>query len=249
MVLRRYKRFFADVRLDDGRELTVFCPNPGSMRTCIGPGWRCRVSDSENPARKLRYTLEMTHNGRCWIGVNTALPNCLMEAALAAGRIPELNGYASVRREVALPGEARSRIDFLLENPAGRSARPSQKRGVGAQGKAGAGARLWLEIKGVSMMEGGVFQFPDSRTERGRRHVEELMEMARSGERAMLYFLVLRSDARILRPADAIDPRFGEALREAARAGVELQARRVSWRRGGATIGAQVALDLQLQSF
>jgi sugar fermentation stimulation protein A len=120
ILLRRYKRFLADVRLADGRELTVHCPNSGSMKACSEPGRPVRISDSGNPKRKLRYTLEMIRMGRTWVGVNTMNPNRAVAEFIARGRIPELAGYPDQRREVKYGQEGRSRIDILLSDPDGQ---------------------------------------------------------------------------------------------------------------------------------
>jgi sugar fermentation stimulation protein A len=211
-LLRRYKRFLADVETDAGETLTVHCPDPGSMRGCALPGARVRCSVHESPRRQLRHTLEMIRVGRVWVGVNTALANGVVAAALESG-VPEgLSGYARLEREVvAAPG---SRLDFRLSGRP-RDARP-----------------LWLEVKSVTLAEGRRGLFPDSVSQRGRRHVEALAGRARSGERAALLFLVQRADCDVVSPADAIDPGYGRALRSAARAGVELFAL-------GARVGAR----------
>jgi sugar fermentation stimulation protein A len=202
-LLRRYKRFFADVETDDGRTLTVHCPNPGSMLGCDTPGAAVRCSQSDAPHRKLRHTLEMVRSGRVWVGLHTGRANPLAARALAAGLPRELAGYREVRREVAVAGG--SRLDFRLDG------RPRDRRPA------------FLEVKSVTLAGGGgLALFPDSVTERGRRHLETLARLRRQGARAALLFLVQRGDCDRVAPADAIDPAYGEALRRAARAGVEL---------------------------
>ena len=150
-LLRRYKRFLADVRLEDGRELTVHCPNPGSMLGLAEPGSEVLVSDSENEKRKLRWTLELVRPSRSWVCVNTARANEVVGEALAAGGIPALAGRGGARAEVAY-GEG-SRADFLLEGRRGRT---------------------WLEVKSVTLARGRVARFPDSVTTRGLKHLREL---------------------------------------------------------------------------
>jgi len=213
-LLRRYKRFLADVETDAGKKLTVHCPDPGSMRGCLREGAAVRCSLSPNPNRKLSHTLEMIRVGRCWVGVNTGRANDAVARVLAAGAVPELAGYATIEREVRTG--ARSRIDFRLV------AHPKDPR------------PLWLEVKSVTLAagatalspdgvaEGATALFPDSVTERGRRHLEELMRLRREGLRAALLFLVQRADCSAVAPADEIDPAYGETLRTAARAGVEI---------------------------
>lgn len=200
-LVRRYKRFLADVVLEDGRQVTAHCPNSGSMKTCAGPDWPVMLSVSGNPKRKLPYTLEMLHNGVCWIGVNTMRPNHLVREAVAAGRIPELAGYERIRSEVRYAG--RSRIDLLLET--------------------GGAPDCYVEVKNVTLIDGqGCYTFPDAVTERGRKHLEALGEMLVQGHRAVVFFLIQRSDASVFRPADEIDPAFGAALRKVMAEGLEV---------------------------
>jgi sugar fermentation stimulation protein A len=196
-LVRRYKRFFADVETADGRTLTVHCPNPGSMRGCAIPGAAVRCSTSDAPGRRLRHTLEMIRIGRAWVGLHTGRANAVAERALAAGALPELAAAGELRREVAA-GDAR--LDFRW------SGDPD----------------VWIEVKSVTLAEGSLALFPDSVTERGRRHLEVLMRLRRGGARAALLFLVQRADCDRVAPADAIDPAYGATLREAARRGVEV---------------------------
>jgi sugar fermentation stimulation protein A len=202
-LLRRYKRFLADVRFDSGEEATVHCPNPGSMLGCATAGWRARVSDSGNPARKLRHTLEMIHNGRVWIGVNPAFANGLAAEGIRAGLVPELAGYAALRREAAW-GEG-TRFDFLLS---------------GSRGE------CYVEVKSVTLVtEDGMSAFPDAVTARGARHIRELLAARAAGHRAVLLFVVQRSDGlKGFRAAAEIDPVYAEALRQAHAAGLEVYA-------------------------
>jgi sugar fermentation stimulation protein A len=212
-LLCRYKRFFADVETRDGERLTVHCPNPGSMRGLLVEGAPVRCSTSDNPRRKLRHTLEMIRIGRTWVGLNTSRANALAEQALAAGIVPELSGHESVRREVPAPAipehPKNSRLDFLLED------HPADPR------------PLYLEVKSVTMAEGRTARFPDSVTERGRRHAEVLSRLVSGGARAALLFVVQRGDCERVEPADDIDPAYGDALRQAANAGVMVLATRV----------------------
>lgn len=201
--LKRYKRFFADIETEAGELLTVHCPNPGSMQGFHRPGAAVRCSTSDNPRRKLRHTLEMMRIGRVWVGLNTLRANALVLQALRAGLPEALAGYAEIQREVRVPGAGeRSRLDFRL-----RTARR---------------ADLWLEVKSVTLAENGRALFPDSVTERGRRHVETLARLRAGGERAALLFLVQRADCEFVSPADHIDPAYGQALRDACREGVEV---------------------------
>ena len=200
-LLRRYKRFLADVRFDSGEEAVVHCPNPGSMRGCAVPGWRALVSESGNPARKLRHTLEMVHNGRCWIGVNPALANVIVAEGLREGKVSDLAGYPDMRREAAW-GEG-TRFDFLLTGP---------------------GGKCYVEVKSVTLaMEDGCSAFPDAVTIRGARHIRELLAARAAGNRAVLLFVVQRSDSlEGFRAAREIDPVYAETLRQAHAAGLEI---------------------------
>lgn len=198
-LVRRYKRFLADVELPGGELVTAHCPNPGRLLGCLPEGARVVLRDSQDPARKLRFTFQTVRVGRHWVNVDTSLPNAVVAEAIGAGGIPELAGYATLRREV--PYGARSRIDFLLDD---------ERRG-----------RCFVEVKCTTLLEGGAAKFPDAVTERGRKHLRELEQVVRAGERAVLVFLVSRADARRFEPADAIDPAYGRALRAALASGVE----------------------------
>jgi sugar fermentation stimulation protein A len=201
-LLRRYRRFFADVRLADGRVVVCHCANPGSMLGCAPAGGRVWVRPVDDPRRKLAFTWELVEVGGALVCVNTQRANEVVAEALAAGAIGELAGYDTVRREVRC-GD-RSRIDFLLE------------RGE---------ERCFVEVKSVTLGVGdGASAFPDSVTERGTRHLRELMTVAARSDRAVLLFCAGRGDTRRVRPADEIDPVYGRALREAVAAGVEVLA-------------------------
>ncbi|MEZ4332011.1 MAG: DNA/RNA nuclease SfsA [Myxococcota bacterium] len=209
-LLRRYKRFLADVELPDGRALTVHCPNPGSMLGTQAPGSTVRCSVHDDPRRKLRHTLEMIRVGRVWVGLHAARANDVAHAVLDANAYAPLAGYFRLEREVASPEG--SRFDFRLSSPtAGRAA-------------AGPAGVCWVEVKSVTLCSAGRARFPDAVTERGRRHLEHLAERVAAGERAALVFVVQRADAISVAPADDIDPAYGRALRAAAAAGVELHA-------------------------
>lgn len=199
-LIRRYKRFLADVELEDGHVVTAHCPNSGSMKSCDTPGWPVRLSISDNPKRKLKYTWEMVHNGRCWIGINTILANRIAVEAVQNGVIKELQGYTQLRREVKYGQN--SRVDLWL-------AKDDQQ--------------CFVEIKNVTLVEeDGVYYFPDAVTTRGLKHLHELIQMVNEGHRAVMLFLIQRSDGSIFRPADHIDPEYGRMLRVAFEKGVEI---------------------------
>jgi len=197
---QRYKRFFADVALDDGSEITAHCPNPGAMLGLNAPGQVCWLSRSDDPKRKLAHTLEIVEADGSPTVVNTLLPNRLVAEALAAGAIPELSGYGVHRREVKYG--AASRVDFLLEGPD----RPA----------------AWVEVKGVTLHRGGgLAEWPDCVSARGARHMAELGEMTRLGDRAVVLFVVLRADCDRFELARDLDPAFAAAFDRVRASGVE----------------------------
>ena len=222
-LLRRRVRFFADVRLDDGTEVVSLCLNTGSLRGVIAPGQRVRLSRSPEPHRKYPWTWEHARVGRTWVGVNTSIPNRVVGEALRRGAVPAAEGRGSVRAEVKF-GRENSRVDFVLE-------------------KDGA-PRLALEVKNVSMAEGRRALFPDSVTERGRKHLRELAAEVRAGRAGTVLFFVHRADCDVFSPADAVDPAYGRALRWAAREGVRLVAHRALLDARGVRLGPEIPVDL-----
>ncbi|WP_085812438.1 DNA/RNA nuclease SfsA [Geoanaerobacter pelophilus] len=202
-LIRRYQRFLADVELEDGTVVTAHTPNTGSMMGCACPGNRVLLSKSASLTRKYPHSWELVQADGVWVGINTQLPNLLAKEAILDGTIAELSGYQQIRSEV--PYGTRSRIDLLL----------SGERGL-----------CYVETKNVTLVKDGVALFPDAVSERGQKHLRELMEMVRQGHRAVNLFIVQRGDGSALAPADAIDPVYGRLLREAAQNGVELLAYR-----------------------
>jgi len=202
-LVRRYKRFLADVVLEDGRCVTVHCPNSGSMKGCDVPGSRVFISLSDNPGRKYPYTWELVESEGFWAGINTGLPNRLTRAAIEDGTAAELQGYETIRPEV--PYGERSRIDLLLEGPSGR---------------------CFVEVKNVTLVEEGRALFPDAVTIRGQKHLNELIRVVREGDRGVIFFTVQRGDGNSVSPADQIDPEYGRLLRQAVANGVEALAYR-----------------------
>ena len=201
-LVQRYKRFFADVILDDGTAITAHCPNPGAMLGVNTPGLAVWLSKSDDPKRKLAYTLELVETaGGALTGVNTLHPNRIIAEALEAGLIPELTGYETIRREVKY-GEA-SRVDFLLTSPD----RPP----------------CWLEIKNCHLSRGsGLAEFPDCVAARSSRHLRELAAMAKAGDRAVVLFVVQRMDCDRFSACAELDPVFARTLGEVASEGVEV---------------------------
>ena len=205
ILVKRYKRFLADVRLEDGTEITVHCPNPGRMTGLVTPGSRIWLSRSDNPKRKLPFAFELFEGENGLVGINTGYPNKIVSEAITEGRIPELAGYEAMRREVNY-GD-RSRIDVLLEDP--------------SQG------RCWVEIKNVHLkrdsdINPGIAEFPDSVTARGTRHLYELANQVKNGDRAVMVYLVQRMDCDRFCIAGDIDPNYQKAFIYALAAGVQM---------------------------
>jgi sugar fermentation stimulation protein A len=203
VLLRRYKRFLADVQLPDGRLITAHTPNTGSMLGCCTPGSRVWLRDSGSATRKYRHTWELVEV-ECGVavGINTAIVNGLVAEAIDNGVIGELAGYGRLRQEVRY-GQENSRIDLLLEE--------------GADGR-----DCYVEIKNVTARDGeGFAMFPDAVSTRGAKHLRELAAMVAAGHRAVIFFCVQRGDIHTVRPADEIDPAYGQALRTALASGVE----------------------------
>ena len=204
-LIRRYKRFLADIQLPEG-VVTAACPNTGSLMGCCEPGSRVWLSESDSASRKYRHTWEIVEVGQVMVGINTGLPNRLVAEAITGGVIGELSGYDTLRKEVAY-GEESSRVDFVLESP-GREA-------------------CYVEVKNVTAAANkGVALFPDCVSERGSRHLRELIRMKSHGLRPVQLYCVQRGDVKEVRPADGIDHEYGRTLREAIAAGVEVLAYR-----------------------
>lgn len=204
-IVQRYKRFFCDLVLDDGREITAHCPNSGAMLGVNLPGQGAWISYSDDPKRKLAWTLQLVEaagpDGTGLVGVNTLLPNKLVAEALVGGVIPELTGYASIRPEVKYA--AASRVDFLLTDPD----RPP----------------CWLEVKNVHLSRSpGLAEFPDCKAARSTRHLEDLAAQVREGHRAVALFVVQREDCEAFQACRELDPAFAAGLDRAAEAGVEV---------------------------
>lgn len=218
-LLRRYQRFFAEIELDDGRIVTAHTPNTGSMLQCAVPGHRVLISAAANPLRKLPWTLELIEVNGSWVDTHTLRTNRVVEEGLRSGTIPELSGY-DVSAEVPY-GD--SRIDFLLQRE---------------------GEAILVEVKNVTLCSASVASFPDAVTERGQKHLRELARAQAEGYRAVIFFLVQRAEATTFTPADAIDPRYGQLLREVTTAGVEVLAYRSVVTPEATAIGARIPVRL-----
>lgn len=200
IIHKRYKRFLSDIELD-GVMINAHVPNTGSMKECWAPEWECLVTHADDPKRKLQYTLEMTHNGKTWICVNTGMTNKLVHEALNNDVIKELTGYETIKPEQKYKS---SRIDFFLSD--------------------GKKEDCFVEVKNVTLIDGDQATFPDAVSTRGQKHLKDLMEIKESGLRACMLYVINREDAQSFAPAEDIDPEYARLLREAAEKGVEVLA-------------------------
>jgi sugar fermentation stimulation protein A len=197
-LIKRYKRFLADVELDNGNIVTAHCTNTGSMKTCLEDGAEVYLSPANDPKRKTQYTWEMIKINGNWVGINTNIPNKLSFEALSNNSIFSLRGYTKIRREVKF---GNSRLDIFAENEQ---------------------EKCFIEIKNVTMKVGKYARFPDAKTDRGRKHLEELMEIRRQGMRAVMLYIIQRMDVEIFGPAWGIDNAYAETLLKAFENGVEI---------------------------
>ena len=206
ILLKRYKRFLADIELESGEIITAHCPNTGPMTGVCIPGNAVKVSKSNNPKRKLAYTwelIQLNDNQPTWVGINTNLPNRVIKIALEQDIFPELaSNYTDIRTEVPYGENNKSRIDFLLTD--NQSQRP-----------------IYLEVKNTTWAQGNLALFPDTVTTRGQKHLRELMALLPDCRAIMLYF-INRSDCDLFAPGDQADPVYGKLFREAVERGVEI---------------------------
>jgi sugar fermentation stimulation protein A len=199
--LKRYKRFLVDVELANGKVITVHCPNTGRMTGCLSPGCEVLISKSDNLKRKYPHTLEMTKISKTWIGVNTARTNNLVREAIEKEIIQEIGPVDLIKPEVTTsPGH---RLDFLL-------IKGDQK--------------IYIEVKNCTLVENDTAMFPDAVTERGTKHLHELIRLREEGHQAIIFFCVQRMDAKKFSPAALIDPIYAKALHLAVRKGVSVLA-------------------------
>jgi sugar fermentation stimulation protein A len=201
-LIKRYKRFLADVQLTDGSIVIAHCPNTGAMTGCAEPGWKVWLSPSTNPKRKLLYTWEVVLTDKqYWIGINTHKANVLVKEAIQENKIAELVGYANLKAEVKF-GEENSRIDFLLTD--------FEK------------VDCYVEVKSVTLLDNNVGYFPDAKTIRGQKHLRELSLIASQGKRAVLLFCVQHSGIQSVQVAKQIDTDYAKELKQAMLSGVQI---------------------------
>jgi len=198
ILIKRYKRFLADVRLDDGSEVIAHCTNSGSMKSCLENGAEVYLTPEADPKRSTRFTWEMIKINGKWVGINTGNPNKLAFEAISSGKIQDLTGYTKVTREVVF-GD--SRFDIFAENDS---------------------EKCFIEVKNVTLKEGRYALFPDSVTTRGQKHLKTLMEVKANGMRAVMLYIVQRTDVEIFAPAKEIDPDYAKVLKQAVDSGVEV---------------------------
>jgi sugar fermentation stimulation protein A len=197
-LIQRYKRFLADVELEDGSVVTAHCTNSGSMKSCIEKGAPVYLTPVNDPKRKTKFTWEMIFMNGDWIGINTSVPNVLAFEAVRDGKIEKLKGYTQVRREVTF-GD--SRFDIFSENDH---------------------EKCFVEVKNVTMKEDDFALFPDAVTTRGKKHLETLMQVKKQGIRAVMLYVIQRMDVKKFGPAKEIDPDYAATLKKAYAAGVEI---------------------------
>ncbi len=204
ILIKRYKRFFADIELDSGEIITAHCPNTGPMTDVYLPGNPVFVSPSDNPKRKLAYTWELIKvcdTVPTWVGVNTGLPNRVIKLALQLRLFPELGNYSVIQPEVVYGQDKKSRVDFVLT---------------------GEDNSIFIEVKNTTWTKEELALFPDTVTERGQKHLRELMEVVRLGSRAVMLYFINRGDCTNFAPGDSADRLYGELFRQAINVGVEI---------------------------
>ncbi|MFO7863384.1 MAG: DNA/RNA nuclease SfsA [Salinivirgaceae bacterium] len=219
-LIKRYKRFLTDVKLDSGETVTAHCTNSGSMKTCLEEGAEVYMSPVNDPKRKTKFTWEMIKINDKWVGINTNHPNRLVYEAVKNQQVDKLAGYTEVKREVKF-GD--SRFDVRASNES---------------------ETCFIEVKNVTMKVGDVARFPDAKTERGRKHLETLIKVKEYGMRAVMFYVVQRTDVAKFGTANDIDPAYAEALQRAMKAGVEVIAMQAEVSPQGIELTKELPLDL-----
>lgn len=221
-LLRRHKRFLADVKLSSGEEVTVHCAHPGSMLGCSEPGSKVLISMTDDPRRRFKHQLEIIYAGRTPVGIHTGRPAGVVAEAIIAGRLSEMAGYAQMRRDARYGRD--SRIDLLLE---GNGLRP-----------------CYITVKNVTLADDGVAYYPDAITEGAAKQMADLTDVVREGNRAVVFFVAQRADVEKFRPADHLDPEFAQTFRDAVARGVETFCYRAKVTRRGIELDSQLEMEL-----
>jgi sugar fermentation stimulation protein A len=222
ILIQRYKRFLADIRLETGEKVTAHCPNSGSMKGCAIPGSPVWLSTSLNPKRKYKYTWELIKTPETMIGINTLVPNKLVKQSIENDLIKELSGYDQVKAEVKT--SSHTRLDLLLEKESKE--------------------KCYVEIKNCTLVEEEIAMFPDAVTTRGQKHLDELEHLVSQGHRGVIFFLIQRMDAKLFKPADMIDKIYAQKLKKVVANGVEIVVRDTSINTELISIRNAVPVDL-----
>ncbi len=239
ILIKRYKRFLADIELSTGEFITAHCPNTGPMTGVCTPGQPVQVSYNPNPKRKLAYTWEMIQlqdTVPTWVGINTALPNRIVQLALTQRILPNLGNYDTIKPEVIYGVDRKSRVDFYLSQsletlPAlnlvasGLNSSPASNNTVVVAADVVEKIKvpsIYLEVKNTTWCQETLALFPDTVTERGQKHLRELMQVVHQGDRGVILFFINRSDCTDFAPGDSADPTYGKLLRDAIACGVEV---------------------------
>lgn len=240
--LRRYKRFFADVELPNGETVVCHVANSGSLKTCLNEGADCLITPASDPARKLRYSLRAIKGELGWIGVDTSVPNEIVWELFEQKCLADWAKYKFAQREVKISDE--SRIDLVLWNqPSGKSKSTDQQAKLKYPNFLEQDLELrFVEVKNVTFMNGTVAAFPDGVTERGQKHLDELIRLKSLGHEAEIFFTIQRDGAKVFKPAEDIDPVYAKKLREADKAGVIIRAH--SWTGVGTLGTGEIKLGL-----
>jgi len=235
---KRYKRFFADIQWKD-ETITAHVPNTGSLKGCLDPGQACRFSVSDDPKRKLPYTLLMVKTPKSWVGVNTGLSNHLVWEAFQKGRL--WKSFKGGQKEVKISDK--SRIDMVVWKPS--EAVPADTKIK--QEDFSEGKFHFIEIKNVTMCENGIAMFPDAVTTRGQKHIDEMVELMEQGHSAELVFTIQRQDADVFRPAEHIDPVYSQKLRDAKKKGLKVTALVCKMNKSSVELDTETKVKIQVK--
>ena len=248
-LIKRYKRFLADVELPNGTVVTAHCPNSGSMKACCEPGRPAYLSTSDNPKRKLKYTWELLEMPGSLVGINTQIPNKLVQHSIESGLVPELSGYASTKREIKT--SEHTRLDILLSNENALTNDQASNENVKKLREAGSEnetpLNCYVEVKNCTLVENRIARFPDAVTTRGQKHLMELDRLKREGHRAVLFILIQRMDVDAFIPAADIDSKYAGLLYDVYQNGVEVIVRRADVTTKKISLGPTIPLLSQTE--